>query len=126
MQRHSGSLQRQEEALGGPPGSGPAGGSFDFVLAMGQDDALLSYVGTLDMLFAPITCTTASTPRGSEAAFYVRGVDEARAALSDLVAIKTRDLMWGGPAMTGECYVADKERWSSGADVVSSQCLADI
>ncbi|PWN94527.1 hypothetical protein FA09DRAFT_175300 [Tilletiopsis washingtonensis] len=94
----------QASASGSYSPRGPAGlatgGSYDFVLALGQDDGLMAYVSTLDMLFAPITCTTCATLRGSEAGFFVKGEEEARAALSELISIKTRDALWGGPAMT--------------------------
>ncbi|PWN42869.1 hypothetical protein IE81DRAFT_323008 [Ceraceosorus guamensis] len=92
---------QREHDLGPSRHNGPAGGgSFDFAFALGQDDALLAYVSTLDMLFAPITCTSSADMRGSEASFYVRGQGEARAALRELVQSRVRDAVWGRPAMS--------------------------
>lgn len=153
---------------GSAPGSysprGPTGlatgGSYDFVLALGQDDGLMAYVSTLDMLFAPIVraalrhtmawqqlnrsdrraqrAPRSEAPRRAslskakvrcalrdirQAGMLTSRAEEARAALLELISIKTRvsfpdpprapcccvtpahsplhqDALWGGPAMT--------------------------
>jgi len=124
----------QTSASGSYSPRGPAGlatgGSYDFVLALGQDDGLMAYVSTLDMLFAPIVRAalwlqptrirgadlrgnrharpaphSAAPRRASSSRAKVRRVrgrrrrqtgvltsrtEEARAALSELISIKTR------------------------------------
>lgn len=72
-------------------------GTVDFALAIGQDDGLLAYVATLDLPFAPLTCTTAES-KGSEAGYHL-GAGETIPALEEIVSFKARDRRWGGPAM---------------------------
>lgn len=68
--------------------------TFDFVLALGQDEKLLTYVNTLD-LFAPVTCTTVdlNKNRGTEAAYYLAQAD-VQEALEEMVGFRARDLKW--------------------------------
>ncbi|PWZ01488.1 hypothetical protein BCV70DRAFT_75168 [Testicularia cyperi] len=68
--------------------------TFDFVLALGQDEKLLAYVNTLD-LFAPVTCTTADLEknRGTEAAYFLAQKD-VREALEEMIGFRARDLKW--------------------------------
>ena len=68
--------------------------TFDFVLALGQDEKLLAYVNTLD-LFAPVTCTTVDldVQRGTEAAYYLAQAD-VQEALEEMVGFRARDLKW--------------------------------
>ncbi|GAC72506.1 trehalose-6-phosphate synthase component TPS1 and related subunits [Moesziomyces antarcticus T-34] len=68
--------------------------TFDFVLALGQDEKLLAYVNTLD-LFAPVTCTTVDLDknRGTEAAYFL-AQDDVREALDEIVGFRARDLKW--------------------------------
>ncbi|UZJ54165.1 hypothetical protein CBS101457_003485 [Exobasidium rhododendri] len=93
-------------------------GSFDFVLCIGQDDMLLSYINSLDLPFAPITCTSSyledksrsgghnnggSTFHGnhggsSEANYYLNGVKDVISSIEEIVAFKGRDQRWGLPA----------------------------
>lgn len=82
-------------------------GSFDFVLCIGQDDMLLSYINSLDLPFAPITCTSSycdeksrhnSHAGSSEANYYLNGVQDVFSSLEEIVAFKGRDQRWGLPA----------------------------
>ena len=68
--------------------------TFDFVLALGQDEKLLAYVNTLD-LFAPVTCTTVDLEknRGTEAAYFLAQPD-VQEALEEMVGFRARDLKW--------------------------------
>ncbi|TKY86038.1 hypothetical protein EX895_004863 [Sporisorium graminicola] len=68
--------------------------TFDFVLALGQDEKLLAYVNTLD-LFAPVTCTTVDLEknRGTEAAYFLAQSD-VQEALEEMVGFRARDLKW--------------------------------
>ncbi|CBQ71131.1 related to alpha,alpha-trehalose-phosphate synthase, 115 KD subunit [Sporisorium reilianum SRZ2] len=68
--------------------------TFDFVLALGQDEKLLAYVNTLD-LFAPVTCTTVDLDknRGTEAAYFLAQAD-VHEALEEMVGFRARDLKW--------------------------------
>lgn len=68
--------------------------TFDFVLALGQDEKLLAYVNTLD-LFAPVTCTTVDLEknRGTEAAYFL-AQSEVQEALEEMVGFRARDLKW--------------------------------
>lgn len=68
--------------------------TFDFVLALGQDEKLLAYVNTLD-LFAPVTCTTVDLEknRGTEAAYSLAQTD-VREALEEMIGFRARDLKW--------------------------------
>lgn len=81
-------------------------GSFDFVLCIGQDDMLLSYINSLDLPFAPVTCTSAYIDESghshnshgggsSEANYFLQGVDDVYTSLAEIVAFKGRDLKWG-------------------------------
>lgn len=68
--------------------------TFDFVLALSQDEKLLAYVNTLD-LFAPVTCTTVDLEknRGTEAAYFLAQSD-VQEALEEMVGFRARDLKW--------------------------------
>uniref|UniRef100_V5GIT4 Uncharacterized protein n=1 Tax=Kalmanozyma brasiliensis (strain GHG001) TaxID=1365824 RepID=V5GIT4_KALBG len=68
--------------------------TFDFVLALSQDEKLLAYVNTLD-LFAPVTCTTVDLEksRGTEAAYFLAQTD-VQEALEEMVGFRARDLKW--------------------------------
>ncbi|GAC98659.1 glycosyltransferase [Pseudozyma hubeiensis SY62] len=68
--------------------------TFDFVLALGQDEKLLAYVNTLD-LFAPVTCTTMDLEknRGTEAAYFLAQSD-VQEALEEMIGFRARDLKW--------------------------------
>ena len=68
--------------------------TFDFVLALGQDEKLLAYVNTLD-LFAPVTCTTVDLEknRGTEAAYFLAQSD-VQEALEEMIGFRARDLRW--------------------------------
>ncbi len=68
--------------------------TFDFVLALSQDEKLLAYVNTLD-LFAPVTCTTVDLEksRGTEAAYFLAQKD-VQEALEEMVGFRARDLKW--------------------------------
>lgn len=68
--------------------------TFDFVLALGQDEKLLAYINTLD-LFAPVTCTTVDLEksRGTEAAYFLAQKD-VQEALEEMVGFRARDLRW--------------------------------
>ena len=68
--------------------------TFDFVLALGQDEKLLAYVNTLD-LCAPVTCTTVDLEknRGTEAAYFL-AQSEVQEALEEMVGFRARDLKW--------------------------------
>ncbi|SNX82048.1 related to alpha,alpha-trehalose-phosphate synthase, 115 KD subunit [Melanopsichium pennsylvanicum] len=68
--------------------------TFDFVLALSQDEKLLSYVNTLD-LFAPVTCTTVDLDknRGTEAAYFL-AQEDVQEALEEMVGFRARDLKW--------------------------------
>ncbi|KAK0532754.1 Trehalose-6-P synthase/phosphatase complex subunit [Tilletia horrida] len=80
----------------------PNAGSFDFVLAIGQDEGLLRYVNGLDLPFAPVTCTTVDLTRskGSDAGNHLEGVEEVEEALDEILEFRERDRRWGRPAMT--------------------------
>ncbi|WFD34598.1 hypothetical protein MCUN1_001439 [Malassezia cuniculi] len=82
-----------------PPTSGK--NILDFVLAIGQDDALLRYINQLDMTYVPRTCSTAPTRTHSapQAAYQLApGVDVVR-ALDDIIDLRQSDIRWGGPVM---------------------------
>lgn len=68
--------------------------TFDFVLALSQDEKLLAYVNTLD-LFAPVTCTTVDLEknRGTEAAYFLAQSD-VQEALEEMIGFRARDLRW--------------------------------
>ena len=74
---------------------------FDFVLQVGRDEHLISYVNQLDLTFAPRTCTTEDMHnyRSSEASFHLAPDAELLHALEQIVDLRRRDLQWGGPAM---------------------------
>lgn len=76
-------------------------GSFDFVLTIGQDERLLSFANSLDLPFAPLTVTTADLGKnkGSEAAYHLRGEEDVKEALEEVVGFRVRDARWGGPVM---------------------------
>ncbi|KAK0553279.1 Trehalose-6-P synthase/phosphatase complex subunit [Tilletia horrida] len=80
----------------------PNAGSFDFVLAISQDEGLLRYVNGLDLPFAPVTCTTVDLTRskGSDAGNHLEGVEEVEEALDEILEFRERDRRWGRPAMT--------------------------
>ncbi|KAE8268566.1 hypothetical protein A4X09_0g3786 [Tilletia walkeri] len=80
----------------------PNAGSFDFVLAIGQDEGLLRYVNGLDLPFAPVTCTTVDLTRskGSDAGNHLEGVEDVEEALDEIMEFRERDRRWGRPAMT--------------------------
>lgn len=67
-------------------------GSVDFALCLSQDDGLLAYVGTLDLPFAPLTCTTAEC-KGSEAGYHL-AVHEVIPALEETANFIARDRRW--------------------------------
>lgn len=87
-------------------------GSFDLVVCIGQDDNLFAFINSLDLPFAPITCTSAghsgdmqrghnshSVGVGSEANYYVNGPKDVYDSLNDILAFRGRDQKWGVPAM---------------------------
>lgn len=87
-------------------------GSFDLVVCIGQDDNLFAFINSLDLPFAPITCTSAghsgdmqhghnshSVGVGSEANYYVNGPKDVYDGLHDILAFRGRDQKWGVPAM---------------------------
>ncbi|PWN34299.1 uncharacterized protein FA14DRAFT_148630 [Meira miltonrushii] len=87
-------------------------GSFDLVVCIGQDDNLFAFINSLDLPFAPITCTSAghsgdmqhghnshSVGVGSEANYYVNGPKDVYDSLYDILAFRGRDQKWGVPAM---------------------------
>ncbi|CAD6939611.1 unnamed protein product [Tilletia controversa] len=80
----------------------PNAGSFDFVLAIGQDEGLLRYVNGLDLPFAPVTCTTVDLTRskGSDAGNHLEGVEDVEEALDEILEFRERDRRWGRPVMT--------------------------
>lgn len=76
---------------------GPAG-NFDFALYLGQDERLMNYVASLDLPFAPLTCTTSNIDfRGSEAGFSLPA-EEVLDALTEITHFRRRDMRWGVPA----------------------------
>lgn len=76
-------------------------GSFDLVLCIGQDDNLFAYINSLDLSFAPITCTSfglgdkgkshGSAGIGSEANYYVDGTEDVLTSLTEILAFRGRD-----------------------------------
>lgn len=81
-------------------------GSFDFVLCIGQDDMLLSYINSLDLPFAPVTCTSTYCDESghshndhgggsSEANYFLHGIQDVYSNLEEIVAFKGRDQKWG-------------------------------
>lgn len=73
-------------------------GSFDLVLCIGQDDNLFAYINSLDLPFAPITCTSGGTSNGqvgvgigSEANYYVSGPDDVARSLHDILDYRGQD-----------------------------------
>lgn len=73
----------------------------DFVLAIGQDEALLRYINQLDMTYVPRTCTTASTRTNSapQAAYQLAPGQDVMRTLEDIIDLRHSDLRWGGPVM---------------------------
>lgn len=75
-------------------------GMFEFILHIGQDEALIAYFNDLDLPFAPRTCTTAEpgTIVSSIAAFQLPPYGPVHEALQAMVDFRLRDLKWGRPA----------------------------
>lgn len=81
--------------------TGDVKGQFEFVLLIGRDQKLISYLNHLDLLFTPNTCTTAEpdTIAGSIASCHLTPGRDVLNTLEDIVDSHLRDLKWGGPAM---------------------------
>lgn len=102
----NGSIHEYARGSTGPPSGaqqsffgsiGPVG-NFDFALYLGQDERLMNYVASLDLPFAPLTCTTSNIDfRGSEAGFSLSG-PEVLDALKEITQFRRRDMRWGVPA----------------------------
>lgn len=82
------------------PDAPHAAGTIAFVLQIGNDERLISYVNQLDLAFAPRTCTTtdAHGKPSSEASYYLAPGHEVLSALDEIVSLRRRELKWGGPA----------------------------
>lgn len=88
-------------ALPPPPTQDVGKGMFSFVLQIGKDEHLISYLNQLDLTFAPRTCTTteSSGKPNSDASYHLAPGADVLAALEEIVDLRMRDLKWGGPAM---------------------------
>ncbi|WFD00495.1 hypothetical protein MYAM1_003244 [Malassezia yamatoensis] len=72
---------------------------FTFVLQIGSDESLISYLNHLDLTFAPRTCVASEcTQPSTEASYRLSPGQDVMAALEEIVDLRKRDLKWGGPA----------------------------